>query len=92
MFEPELYSQFLAASQKRSAMPDLSESSVPVMALAIVGVGFLVISAWGMVAWGAYRQLNGLSKLRSFAAMLIAGILSWPVLAIVLIVGSAVSP
>jgi hypothetical protein len=91
-FEPELYSQVVAAMEKKSAMPAPSQSHVPLISLAILGIGFLLIAIWGFIAWGAYRKLNGLGRLRSFAAILIAGILTWPVLAIIFMIGAAVRP
>jgi hypothetical protein len=89
--EPQLYQQFLDAAQKRQSMPDLSQSYVPITALAIFFFGWLTLNIWALIAWGAYRQLNGLGKLRSFTALMIAGLLAFPVLAIIFFVSSAVS-
>jgi hypothetical protein len=42
----------------------------------------VILFVWGLIGWGAYRQLNGLSKLRSFAAFFISWVLGIPVVAI----------
>jgi hypothetical protein len=91
VLDPQLYRQFLDASQKGQSMPDLSQSYIPVTALAIFIFGWLALSIWAFIGWGAYRQLNGLSKLRSFIALLILGILMLPVTAITFFVASAMS-
>ncbi|HYP54073.1 MAG TPA: hypothetical protein VEQ42_11065, partial [Pyrinomonadaceae bacterium] len=39
-------------------------------------LGFFFISlVWAVLGWGAYREINGLSKQRSFAAGMIAVVL-----------------
>jgi hypothetical protein len=91
VFEPELYRQFIEASQKKQPMPDMSGSSIPLIALSIYGVGYVVLGFWGFLGWGAYRQLNGLGKLRSFGALMITGILTLPVVAVTLLIGAAIS-
>ena len=91
VFEPELFGQFIAATQRRGVMPDMSGDWVPLTALSIYIVGYLIICLWLFIAWGAYRNINGLSKLRSFLALMIAGILTWPVTAITVFVQSAIS-
>ncbi len=90
-FEPALYGQFLAAIQGRGPMPDMSGDLIPVIALGIYLTGVLTLSIWFFISWGAYRALNGLSRLRSFFAMMIAGVLSWPAMAVSVFVQSAIS-
>jgi hypothetical protein len=86
---PELYRQVIDAKLKKQPMPDLSGSSVPLNSLFILVGGWLLIGAWGFIAWGAYRQLNGLSKWRSFFALTISGLLAWPISEVVTFVESA---
>jgi hypothetical protein len=87
--EPDLYAQVAKAQLNKQPMPDLSGSSVILISLFISAVGFLCVAVWGFIACGTYRQLNGLSKWRSFIAMMIMGLLSWPVAAVVFFVHSA---
>ena len=91
VFEPELFGQFIAAIQRRGDMPDLSGDWVQLTALSIYFVGYLSMCVWFLIAWGAYRNINGLSRLRSFFALIITSILSWPVIAIGVFVQSAIS-
>jgi hypothetical protein len=91
VFEPELYQQVITARQKKLPMPDLSGKVVPIVAMAVFIVGYLIMSFWAFLGWGAYRQLNGLSKLRSFCALMITGILTWPVVAISVFINAAIS-
>jgi hypothetical protein len=45
--------------------------------------------AWIFAGWGAYRQLNGLSRLRSFGAGLLFLVFCLPVTAFVFVLGNA---
>jgi hypothetical protein len=89
VFEPDLYAQVIEAKLKKQPMPDLSGSSVPLVTLCVFVAGFVFLSVWSFVAWGAYRELNGLSKGRSFVALLITGVFTWPLAAVVFFVWSA---
>ena len=60
--------------------------------LAIIIVGFLVASVWGFIAWGAYRELNALSQIRSFFAIVIAGFLTIPVSVVVFFLAGFADP
>jgi len=91
VFEPELYARVIEAKLNKQTIPDFSGSNIPWVSFGILVAGFIFVSVWGFVAWGAYRELNGLSKWRSFFAVMIAGVLSWPISAIVFFVGSAIS-
>jgi hypothetical protein len=50
-----------------------AQSYVTLTAAVISGLGTLIIIIWGLIVWGAYRQLNGLSKLRSLVALRSSG-------------------
>jgi len=86
---PDLYAQVIEAKLNKQPMPDVSGSSVPLVSFFILVVGFFLGSVWGFVAWGAYRQLNDLSKWRSFVALMISGLLAWPIAAVMFFVESA---
>ena len=55
-------------------------------------VGFVTVGTWGLIGWGAYRELNSLGKWRSFGAFMIFGLLSWVVLAILYFIDRALQP
>lgn len=42
-------------------------------------VGIVAASIWAFVGWGAYRQLNNLTKRKSFIAMFLTGLFSIPI-------------
>jgi hypothetical protein len=86
---PDLYAQVVHARLNKQPMPDLSGSSVPLIAFIILLAGFSLISVWGVIAWGAYRQLNSLSKWRSFIAFMIMGLLSLPIGSVAALVQTA---
>jgi hypothetical protein len=67
--------------QKRKAFFDPSQMPqaadwAPIAALSVFAVGCLILGIWGIAAWDAYRQISGLSGLRSVTAWLIATILN----------------
>jgi hypothetical protein len=59
------------------------------IAMAIQFIGFAAVCAWIFIAWGAYRQLSGLTRVRSFFALIIAAVLSLPITVIVLLIEQA---
>ena len=91
--EPTLYAQCMPTID-RSCIDLFAESFPNSLALkvsvSIFGVGFAILSLWSFVAWGAYRELNALSKWRSFLALLITGVLAWPIVLIVSFIGQAI--
>jgi hypothetical protein len=93
-FDPQLYQEYSnAAIQKPQSMEDwvqshadllhrYAQSYVTLTAAVISGLGNLIVIIWGIIGWGAYRQLNGLSKLRSLVALIISWVLFIPVVLI----------
>ena len=73
-------------------IPDFIGSSIPTISFLILIVGFLFITSWGILAWGAYRELNGLSKWRSFIALTIMVPLGWGIIAVLIFVSRAIQP
>ncbi len=90
VFEPELYAKVIQAKLNKQEIPDVSGSTVFWVSFGILIMGWVFLSVWGLVAWGAYRELNGLSKWRSFFAFTIMSILGWLIAAIVFFVASAI--
>ena len=92
--DPQLYREYSDAVQKAAqSMEDwvqshadlvhrFADSYVTLTAAVIEGLGTLIITIWGLIGWGAYRQLNGLSKLRSLVALIISWVLFVPVVLI----------
>ena len=91
VLEPELHAAVLEAKASKQPMPDLSGTSVPTVSFLILITGYLLATVWGVVAWGSYRALNGLSKGRSFVAFIIMGLFGWIIGAIVFFVASVVT-
>jgi hypothetical protein len=92
--DPQLYREYSDAVQKAAqSMEDwvqsradlvhrFADSYVTLTAAVIEGLGTLIVTIWGLIGWGAYRQLNGLSKLRSLVALIISWFLFIPVVLI----------
>jgi hypothetical protein len=92
-YDPQLYQEYFASIQKAQSMQDwlqsntdlvhrYAESYVTTIAAVISGLKYLIIFIWGLIGWGAYRQLNGLSKLRSFGALIVSWVFLLPVVAV----------
>jgi hypothetical protein len=78
--DPNLYAKIIA---KQASLSKATESTAWWVSIAIFGIGFAFVDIWGFIAWGAFRQLNGLTKTRSFFAFMISTILLLPVTAAV---------
>src|SRR6266436_3481629 len=89
-FDPQLYQEYSGSFEKPQSMEDwvqshadllhrYAQSYVTLTAAVISGLGTLIIVIWGLIGWGAYRQLNGLSKLRSLVALIVSRFLFVPV-------------
>ena len=91
--EPNLYAQCIPTIDRRCIdlfAESFSNSLALKISVSIFGVGFAILSLWSFIAWGAYRELNALSKWRSFLALLIMGVLVWPIVLIVLFISEAI--
>ncbi len=49
-------------------------------------IGLIAMLLWSILGWGAYREINGLSKMRSFVAGIIAFVFTLIALPIVLLI------
>ena len=58
----------------------------------ILLAGSVIIFIWFSVAWGAYRQLNGLDGWHSFFAFLINAIFAIPILVIIVVLSNMYAP
>ena len=91
VFDPELYNKIIEAKLNNSQMPEVIDSNILDISFAVLIVGFVFVSVWGFIGWGAYRQINHLSKKHSFAAFLIMGLFGWPIALVVLLISAAMS-
>ena len=89
VFAPDLHAKVLEAWLVKKPIPNLSGNSVVLISLLVRIAGSFVVFAWGIVGWGAYRELNALSRTRSAVALSIALVLAIPVIVIVYIVMAA---
>jgi len=62
-----------------------------ILGTVMFGIFCLVSVAWIIATWGAYRQLNEASRVRSFAAFILCGMLSVPTFGILLLLATAAS-
>lgn len=87
--EPEFYSAFVKARAEGRELPELSNSDVFLVYVGVLTAGLIVTLLWSFVGWGAYRRLNGVSKVRSAIAFLLMVPLGGLVLAVGFLVASA---
>lgn len=87
--DPALYAKLRASQVSGQRAPELLESTLFFVYLGVLGVGFILSAVWGFIGWGAYRQLNGLGKGRSFVAMMISGAFGWLIAVIIFVLGRA---
>ncbi len=53
-------------------------------------IGQVALAAWSIVAWLAFRRLNGLSRWRSLAALALAALFAVPIIAVLVLVQNAI--
>ncbi len=71
ILEPDLHNKIRSAMIQGTQLPAI-HGSVIYISLAVLAIGEVALAGWYIIGWGAYRQLNGLSKRRSLAAFLIS--------------------
>jgi hypothetical protein len=90
MFDRNFFQQLIDAPKMDTVVPQTDEQTVLFLTFgAIIAVGFVLVSAWFFIGWGAFRQLNALSKWRSFAAAVIYGLFAIPAGAAVVFISAA---
>ena len=90
LLAPRLYTMIISGLQAGISDSTNADIWVSKVYLFIQLVGFAAVSIWCFVAWGAYRRLNDLSKWRSFFALLILGVLAYPLIATVVFFSIAI--
>jgi hypothetical protein len=84
-----------AAQAGKQIDPDALDQSARVASsigfFAFLLLGITGLYAWLILGWGAYRELNGLSKRNSVAAWIIYNFLLIPVLIITIVLSSTIS-
>ncbi len=85
VYDPDIYSQLLEIAEmdrtkSESAIDDIDAYSnkVVIVAVLVQWAGHLVAGVWFFIGWGAFRELNNLSKLRSFFVFLIVAAMYFP--------------
>lgn len=88
VLEPEMYEAAreaadLGARESGRRLDEIGYWDRPAVmtGLALKVVGPSVAPAWALLAWGAFRQLNGVGEWRSCGALLIAGFLVYVAIA-----------
>jgi hypothetical protein len=89
-FDPALYQ---AMNRAGSEPVELTGFQVQLALgfVTILALGVIVTTAWFAIAWGAYRDANGVSRWRSFLAFCLAGIFVIPVFAATILVSQAIA-
>ena len=82
-------SEMLEMMRTRHSISGWSDYWVSWSALWVVAVGYVFGMGWQIAAWGAYREVNMLSRHRSFWAYVLFSILSLATLAVVSLAGVA---
>jgi hypothetical protein len=85
-FDPQLYTRLF---EKREQIPNADVSYALFAWYGIILLGLFVCFVWWLVGWGAYRNLNGLSRARSVCALFISIFLNILITAIIYFVSKA---
>jgi hypothetical protein len=92
LFDAQLYAQVLDSRAQGKSFSDVtitsSQEELLVAYLCILGIGFVMLSVWAFIGWGAYRELNKLGRWHSFGALMISSVLTIPLLGIIVMVSS----
>ena len=91
---PDSYELVVGALLNRQPIPPeaVADPVVPVVAGLIIVAGVVLTGVWSLVAWGAYRKLCGLGRIRSFLALMIMGVFDSGIAIIVFFVEIAILP
>ena len=83
VFDPEVYSTLQEAAREGKSFWEhsslLQNVDSPVLRIAAwtFALSYAALSLWGFIVWGAYRNLNGLGRWRSFLALIFMGPFAW---------------
>jgi Yip1 domain len=89
--DPQGYRSFKLHPSTAVADGDVDPGSFAVMVMFFLA-GFLAASVWFFVAWGAYREMNGVSRTRSALAFVICNVLFIPLTAVSALLSLPMSP
>ena len=89
---PNLYEWIRAGGGGSPPIPDLTDNVFLFVLLPILLTYLLFIVVWPLVTWGAYRELNDLSKSRSFLAFMVTGVFSCVTTPIIFFVAAGLAP
>jgi len=83
LFYPDAYAWFIQYLVAPSLDGALNLDPRLYGGFVVAGTGFLILavltSAWGLIGWGAYRELNQLPRSRSYAALFLTLVFFSPV-------------
>jgi hypothetical protein len=87
--DPDLGHAMMSSGLKPIPL-DQSQFLLASIYLGAVFLGVIVASVWFTLAWGAFRDANQASRLRSFLAFCIAGVLALPILGVTALISVAI--
>jgi hypothetical protein len=96
VFDADLYSRLVEPKSRDNPWFSAADSDAdnPIMWLvaAIYVAGILFVWSWAVLAWGAYRQINGLSRTRSTLAGALTILFALIVMPTIFMLGVAMTP
>ncbi len=87
-----LYDQIIASQKTGATLPGIGESFAAKTTMLVFVSGYVLGVIWFLIAWGAFRQVNGIGRLRSFLALTIWGILAIPMALAFRLIIAALTP
>ncbi len=79
VFSPDLFEILLTQNPQAILDANPFGDTGFVVGLCVFVAGLIIGTIWGCIGWGAFRQLNGLSKWHSLRALLLVSFFSLPV-------------
>ena len=79
VFSPDLFEILLTQNPQAIFDANPFADTGFVVGLCVFVAGLIIGNIWGFIGWGAFRQLNGLSKKHSLGALLLVSFFSLPV-------------
>jgi hypothetical protein len=91
LIDSDAYNRLSATKRPEQAGEILLNSNASVVYYGFLAIGLLVATIYGFIAWGAFRNIYNLSKVKSAAAMILSSAFSSLVLVILFGAVAAVS-
>ena len=92
MLDPQLYTLLLKTGETGDWRTFLQVDPFKRTSFIAATIGYVLIvlltATWGVVGWGAFRELNGLSRLRSAMALILTAVFSVPLLLLYLAIAN----